>query len=850
MYNFTLKHRTDTGKNLIDPFKTRQGYLPDAAVTLSGYDHSEEISVSAGVVYTYSESGTITYTNRHVTLFDTFGQIVDDDFSFTTEITIPIGVKSLILAFESDENGLPPEDVCFAKFSGTLYEPFYLSRVVNPIYKSLKLDYDKASSGEYYRRKLNGTVTLQKEDYNYIDALSFDTEMFLEVENPDNILAKYTGYFFKTDCKFDADNLSVEVKTTVLDDYEKVLGGMQKTFNLLDISPEVEAVQMNRRPIIQVYIPGDTVLTNVLGGTYWEQELQIDPEFDHNTLVNTYKFYNTQNIRVIPASAAAGLSTDVTGIYDASRVNLNGLYQIIEETQTIYPGYTNFRYTVERVSDGVDLYQTAWSNWQKPSINSLPFSGVGGETGSFYFVEYRIYVRYYTDILNTGTEDTYPIPDTDIVTNNSSYRRVIGYDLGTDRFSVYDSFLTVPTNFGRVPDDAPDGGKYYKRLLFPPSSGIDREPVPVSSSNWRAVSLWFITDDDVQFTEYGDGSEFTLRDAFPLASTIQKLLIEVGANVSFYSDVDHSEFFYAATNPLGGFDYLGTYATTGNPTYVGNLDYFITPKSNTVNANYDQPAKKADISMQLVLSMLWEVFRVAWHIDGGKMRLEHISWYQKGGTYAATPIVGTDLTVLQNIKNKKSWDFAQNNFEYDKEAMPERLEFGWMDDVSPVFQGSAISILSNFTQEGKIEDANVGGFTSDIDFIQSNPSEISKDGFTLLGAVNDAGVYRIPYMRWYNPNDHQFMMQNGFLSWSYIHTKYYISDLPSDDVTINGQDVTLLNNITKQKKQQVKFPLSEVFNPYQLISTGLGDGKIEKLSVDLESNMVSGTLKHDTNGNS
>tara|TARA_R110000851_G_scaffold141057_1_gene278628 strand:+ start:2682 stop:5225 length:2544 start_codon:yes stop_codon:yes gene_type:complete len=846
MYKFILKHRVSSGKNLIDPYKIRQGYLPDAVTPLSGYDHTEKIAVSPGV-YTYSESGTIAYPNRHATLFDNWGQIVDDDFNFNTEITIPSGVYGIKLAFQANENGLETANACFARLTGTPYETFYTSREVYPIYKSLKLDYDKSGTGEYYRRKLKGNLTLQKTDYNYISALPFDTEMFLEIEDSDSILEKYIGYFFKTDCKFNADNLTVEVRTKVLDDYEKVIGGMQKTYNLLELSPEIQAIQVNRRPIIQIYIPGDTVLTNILGGTHWEQELQIDPEFDESVLTNTHKFFKTQTIRNIPVSVGASLSTDVTGAYDDARLNANGLYRLIEDNPGVY--WYGKRFQIQRVSDNAILYETPYTNWNATSVNSLLFSGVNGETGSFYFVEYAIFARYYTDILNTGTVDTYEIPSTDIVANNSNYKRVVGYNLGTTRFLIYEEFLTVPTKFGRVPDDAPDGGKYYRGLQLPASTGIDREPIPISMSNWKALSLWFLTDDSVQFTEYGNGLEFTLRDSFPLASAIQKLLSEMGANVSFLNDVEHSEFFYATTNPLGGFAYMGTYSTFNNPTNIGNLDYFITPKSNIINSTYDQPSKKADTSLQQILKMLADVFEVHWHIDNGRLRLEHISWYQKGGTYAFTPLIGTDLTTLQNVKNNKSWDFLQNNFEYDKEAMAERYEYGWMDDVSPVFQGNPINIISNFTQEGKIEDSNIGGFTTDIDFIQANPQEISKDGFVLIGAVNESGVYKVPYFRWYNPDGKQFMLQNGFLSWSYIHGKYHTSDLPSDRVNINGEDVILYSNITKQKKQQVKFPLNSVFNPYQLISTGLGDGKIEKISVDLESYMVSGTLKHDTDGN-
>lgn len=862
MYKFILKHKNTSGRNLIDPFKIRQGDSPNLDATLLNKDHVSRLEVSTGT-YTYSEKDVVSVGARYLVLYDYFGQIFDDRFFVTgSTITIPSGVAAIDLPVASNESGTPIENVCFARGSAIEYEPYYTSREVQAIYKSLKLEYDKSGTGEYYRRKLKGTLTLQNKDYTYIDNLAFDTKMYLQIEDSQNIIEKYIGYFFKTDCKFNADNLTVQVKTEVLDDYEKVLAGMQRNYNILELNPELESVEITRRPIIQVYIPGDSVITNILGGTYWEQELQVDPVFNDGTLVNTYKFYNTQNIRTLPASAASGLSTDVTGTYGDDRINSNGLYQLIE-INTGGRFWYGKRFQIQRVSDGAILYQTETTDWRNTSVNTLLFTGVsrqepdgnGGtttitETGSFYFTEYRIYVRYYLDIFQTSSgTDTYAIPGNDIVSNNANYKRVIGYNLGTSRFLAYDSFLTIPTIYGRVPDDAPDGGKYYRGLQLLASTGIDREPIPISSSNWRSVSLWFLTDDSVQFTEFGDGLKFNLRDAFPLASVIQNLLSEMGANVSFLKDTNHSEFFYAATNPLGGFSYMGTYSFFNNPDYVGNLDYFITPKSNIVNANYDQPARKAELSLQQIFKMLSDVFKVHWHIDNGRLRLEHISWYQKGGTYSFTPIIGSDLTTLQNIKVHKSWDYLQNNFEYDKEAMAERYEYGWMDDVSPVFEGNPINIISNFTQEGKIEDASNGRFTTDVDFVQSNPQEISKDGFMLLGAINESGTYKIPYMRWYNGDSKQFMLQNGFLSWSYLHSKYHVSDLPSDEVNINGRDVTLFQNITKQKKQKVKFPLVGTFNPYQLVNTGIGAGKIQKISVDLESNMANGDLKHDTDGN-
>jgi hypothetical protein len=331
-----------------------------------------------------------------------------------------------------------------------------------------------------------------------------------------------------------------------------------------------------------------------------------------------------------------------------------------------------------------------------------------------------------------------------------------------------------------------------------------------------------------------------------LHSVIQKLLVAAGSNVSFVNNTEHSEILYSATNPLGGFSYLdfdgGSIATA----YASNLQYFLTPKSNLISANYDQPAAKAETTLGQILKMMRDTFKIYWHVENGKLRLEHIKWYQNGGTYNNTPIVGSDLTQLRQPRNGKKWEFAQNKWEFDKESMPERFEYGWMDDVTPPFEGHNIDILSNYVQEGRIEDLNVSGITTDIDYVQANPQDVSKDGFCLISTVLLSGRYRVPFIEANLGYNSETVMQNGFLSWLALHPKYHIYDLPADHVSINGSETFLYQNNTRQKKQEVSFPAGQNINPYQLVKTSLGDGIVKKLAVDMQSYIVKGTIKHDT----
>ncbi|AFM54801.1 hypothetical protein B620_gp23 [Croceibacter phage P2559S] len=845
MYKWTLKHREENGANRLNPREVKQGVYMDTnsgqLIQLDTYATSGMMPVTPAQQYQGHSPTSEVF--RKVVFFNTAKELVSGIDSWVSTFTVPSGCYYAVVSFRSiSHNNTQPEEVGATLGLGSAFEPYFVSKQVQPIYKSMERGYDLESNYQFYREKLKGNLKLVRDDYDYVAALSFDTKIYIDIEDLNGVLPVYKGQFYKTDCKWDGDDRILEVKTEPADDYVEIMAGLEKTFNLIKIAPELEAITVRRRPLIQVYIPGDTVVTNLLGGTYWEQEIQDEPVFDHNTLVQTYKFANPKNIRIVPAAFGAGLSTDITGEYDDNRLNANGLYRLIEEANTVYPSFTRYRYKIQRVSDDVILYETGFTNWRESGVNLLPFNGVNGETGQFYFTEYRIYVRYYTDLLNVRGTDTYAVPNEDIVANNRNYRRVIGYNI--DSFYIYDQFTDTPTQYGRVPDDAPNGGKYYKQFLVSVTTGLS-QPQPVSSSNWRAVSLWFFNTLDIRYTEFIDGQDFKLRDAYTLHGTIKALLREVGSNVTHDNSTQYSEFLYSANNPLGGFTFLDFNGGTIATDYEGNITHFLTPKSNIIAGEYDQPAQKAEITLGQVLNMLRDVYRVFWHIENGKLRFEHISWYQNGGTYGA-PIVGADLTLLKQPRNGKSWGFSQNKWAFDKENMPERFEFGWMDDVSPPFDGSPIQIRSNYVQLGRIEDLAVNGITTDIDFVMGNAQEISKDGFCLISAVVRGGIYRVPFIEMELGYNEQVIMQNGLLSWTYLHPKFHVYDLPSDKANINGDDVTLFQNNTRQKKQEVTYPANQGINPYQLVRTQLGDGIIDKLMVSMESYIVKATIKHDT----
>jgi len=315
----------------------------------------------------------------------------------------------------------------------------------------------------------------------------------------------------------------------------------------------------------------------------------------------------------------------------------------------------------------------------------------------------------------------------------------------------------------------------------------------------------------------------TLKDACPIASVISVLLGQFAPNITHQGTTDYSRFLYGETDPL---------------TFVSH-HLFITPKSNILTAGYDQPAQTAKITLRMVLDMLRDCFRCYWFIDEQKrFRIEHIEFFRRGGSYSLYPEIGLDLTQEIVTRNGKPWAFGRNQFQFEKPAMAERYQFGWMDDVTQEFEGQPIDIISGYVEPGNIENITVNQFTSDVDYMLLNPGACSKDGFALLSAVISAGEYMLPYERFEDSR-----LQNGQLCWPYLQI-YYVWDMPARYYKIGTQQYTA-SGVKKLKTQSLKFPVLKEPDLYKLIKTDLGDGTIQKLSVNLSSRNANATLKYE-----
>lgn len=715
-------------------------------------------------------------------------------------------------------------------------------QTVRPNYKDdLTLDYELETNQRFYRAKLSGKINFVRADYDIINDAPFDSEFFLYIEKSDDWGQTYNQYykakFMKTDCTFNDDDKLVTVQPETIDQYNDVLAGLEKEYNLIELAPQIEFLTIRKRPLIQIYVPGDSVVSCFLGGTNWEQDANATT--DQDALIQTYHFALCNILKEIQITSH-GSPAVISGLYTGRMSTgvspdefmgdlypeLNVNYYIHIAQKLVAGGLPIGLAGVEirRRSDDVAMFR--FTKITQEPFDTLEFDLTAvegsGATGTMHadMKSYNIYARYLVDVDKIDDLDTYPLPSDDIVDNNRNYRQAIGYAI--DVAFISKNFSDTPTEWGLA-----DSGKYFA----PPYSIYGQTFYPIARSTWRYASLWFGFYLMDWILEEKARKAYTLRDAFTLSSCINVLLKEFAPGITHEATPEYSQFLYNTNNPISG----------------QSFKLLISQKSNIINGEYQTPAQKAPVTLQQIMTMLRDIYKCYWYIEDGKFKIEQVSWFRNGGSYGYNPIIDYDLTQLENVRNGKKLSFATSEYSFDKVDMPERYQFEWMDDVTTPFEGLPIEITSKYVTAGKIEEINISNFTSDIDLMLLNPGAISSDGFALFAAVTPSGggQLELPFIR-QTVDNVEYYLQNGYLAFINIQPTYWAYDMPARNFKINNSPNYAIG-IERKKKQTLNFPAGTTDpNPMQLVKTYIGNGQVDKLSVNLCSRNIKATLKYDT----
>ena len=710
-------------------------------------------------------------------------------------------------------------------------------RLANPNWKDdLALEWKMESQQMFHRSELSGNLDFLRADYDYIMGKAFGTVFYVEIQISDNGASwssYWKGKFTLTDCKVNVDHKIISVKPQTDDAYSKILAGLDNEYDLIKLAPEINKIRLSRRPAIQIFDGESETCTCVCGNLSFEQDVSLPMDNVQTFIRQHCHFQLLKDIIELEFTQVPWpyeqyfeqpFSGEITGT-GSTLTNSTNTYFIIYEVGLSIEGL----YVCSRA---------------QPSVTQWKYEQVIGEYGAGYFpaeiefesqmttvgnlkancIDHSLYSRVICNKKSANSGDTYEIPSDDIVTYNRNYRRCYPYDASS---MIYSSQRTQsdPTEWG-----VNDSGDYY----LPPDDTY--QYIPIGRNLWGINSIWLRKTND--YTDIEDDATyfFMLNDAYPLYSVLQVLLNKIDPNIHFDGTADYSHFLYS------GWDYI----------QGRDNGLWLTPKSNITNGEYQTPAMKGKITLKDIFNMLKNTYRCYWFLgtvnSQTALRIEHVKYFLNGGTYTPpfVPTAAIDLTSLTNKRNGKKWDYNTDTYEFEKLDMPERYQFAWMDEVTEIFKGQPIIIVSQFVEQGKVEEINVSNFTSDLDIMMLNPSGISQDGFALINALLDGNneLY-VPIVNMPLGN-YSYRAQNGWLSFHELQWAYWKDNMPSKHIEIEGDNVTA-DSVSRNKKQMVNIPLG-LSDPdmYGLVKTSLGFGQIQQTSIRLTTRMAKTQLRYDT----
>lgn len=704
---------------------------------------------------------------------------------------------------------------------------FYINGTeVYPHYKSLTKKYEKENNQMFFREKLEGDIKLYGADYFLIKNSSLYTEhtLLIQKESAGQYKDYFTGTFGKTDCEFDIDKRACKLNVSPKDLYSNIVDNYDNEYNLVDLAPALTSVTVSKRPILQVYVLEDNIINNFLpNGVTWETQVEADMSL--NDLYEKGHFsLDSRHIEISIESDSVynGVYTGA-GWVGATLVSPTNSDYMISGYITLAGNSYECSFNLYKASDTMlsnPLYITGTVS--SPSrFATLTFYNPSNKADSFIASASMetVLMRALSGFSVTRDGNT---AIGELAEGDFGYIDNYSYVYGTLQMAytvVAPANSSAPTPYGKAKNG------YYYSMPFADSGRF----YPFAKSTWNYSSRWiYLTIGLNNFDKYGSVYN-DIKDCIHIADAIKALLKKVAPDIMHEATPEYSQFLYGPANPI----------------YGDKFELFITQKTHIKKFFYDTPATKVPITLEKVMNMLAKCFRCYCYIEDNKFKIEHLSFFENGKNYdSANQIVGLDITALYDNKNGRPLGYGQNAIKYNKNSLPSRYEFSYMDKSSIEFEGSAIKLTAPYLQQDKTESINVEDFSADLDMLISNTVAMSDDGFALIAAkayTSDGVTYYSTFkydleLISIEGYTYKVSLQNGVLSWFYLFN-FYRTSLPTSVVEYDEgpKQIIRVTGITKCMIQEVKVPVEEDPALYELVTTDIGNGQINSLSIDLTS---------------
>ena len=717
----------------------------------------------------------------------------------------------------------------------------YTQEDVHPVFgDDIKINISREENQIFKREKIEGTFKFVGNEFDLIYQCSIFTKFTLEIYREDVFVG--SANFIRTDCEFNLDDKICSVKLTTKDIYEKILNGYENKYNLVKLAPQRESVTMTKRAVLQFYVRGENVVTNVVGGVHYEQSCK--EVYNASDLKDIYHFGGYLPLSYI----------DINNLIDATApLDIYGRYfidtSIVGGSVIIYRNERNSNCRIQLTDLGVEWMlllidstsNTTLASVSIPSTQSgsqdITFVKAGSSGGNYASGTFNsdgdLYCRV---LLPKSFDNSYQRSmDDDITDYDSNYPYVgsVLIDQFGPKMKMVVNKSTTPTEWG-----IDSNGAYF---LYPTLNADQQKkgssPIPIGQSHWERMSSWLLSDDDVNDLVDDFDDTFVLKDSYPIWSAIAVLLNEIDDTITFEGTQDYSMFLYLSGTNLHIYSY-------DFPSHRNAMH--ITPISNIKKTFYEQAAQKGEISLKQILDMLRNVYNCYWFIDSNnRLRIEHIVYFKNGNSYTSEkPTPSIDVTIKKSLPTGESWGFAQNTVEYETSKCPARYEFKWGDNCTYPFVGEPIDVKDIYLDASQKESVGIENFLADIDYIVSNPSGVSDDLFAVFEVNKSTKKVDILDVR-LNDASPKYKVQNPYLSMIVAEQYYYPFDLSGWKAYAGKYELDVYK--TKGiKKQTLSCPLSLAeMRSIGIIHTEIGNGTIDKLDAEINTLYAKNTIYYE-----
>lgn len=735
-----------------------------------------------------------------------------------------------------------------------------------PHFKELSKKYSRENTQMFFRESLEGKIKFQGTDFDRINSSAIDDKLLFAITKNGKLYS--ASFFYKVECSLDKDKLQCEPKLSNADAYAKILDSYENTYDLIKLSPPTETINYKSRRALQIYLLGGNTVTTLFGETWVDNE--VSEAITDDATLKGFQFAWVDNLLEIDIDSCEQ-DPKVNGVYvaKAERAEVHeGASVTLKQPNGYYIKLLCYRDATADHCLALQIFDdkdNLLADTGRQELNCLQ-ARPGGAVETFFISVGRIisldlvskfltigrtgygtssigtfnidkiftsqpYIRVLCDRDSVDGVNLVDIRSDDFAGGTYTYKKCAG--LGNVQanlyFNAYDS--KEPTKYGQ--------NDYKKYFTQPNISAIARGYSlfrPICRNSWINASIWYKNDILEDSVEPKYRSAVQLKDAYSVGSVIKYLLAQIDPRIEHEATEEYSSFLYGQNNPV--YD-------TGKPFRV-----YLTQKTNILKGNYDQAAQKAEASLKAIMDMLNKCFNCYWYIEDYKFKVEHLSFFKKGGSYAGLSSQ-LDLTKQTDQFNKAVADYYQSSTGYDMSEAVKRYEFNWQDDSTDSFGNLTLDCLGQYLESAKTEQVTVANFSSEVDFMKVDPSRFSNDGLALLCPIQtEDGTLELPIqavrLQDENMQEYDADVQNYYASWPFLVRAFYLSDMSSYNIKIN----TIPGNIVVGGLKFLKTEDIEAFfeeDPDVLkgITTKEGLGLVDEVLINLLTRKAKIKLKHE-----